>query len=78
MTRRRGTMPKPKKKSRQPAHRPREEKDLRQVIGASVRAKSKRALLKRTAIGKRMRSGIGKYHIGRAIDDLIEGKWRPF
>ena len=45
-----------------PAHRPREEKELRVLVGASVRATTKRKLMGITT---------GRYHIGRVLDSLV-------
>jgi hypothetical protein len=50
-------------------HRRREEKELRQFIGATVRAASKRRLNAWAIKGKRRSRA---YNIGRTIDELVD------
>lgn len=62
--------------SRAAAHRPREESELRQFVGASVRAISKRQIAALVLAGRRERPG---YHVGRLLDELIAfGRSRRF
>lgn len=80
MTSRRARVPKVVKfKKVRPAHRPRIENELREVIGASVRAKTRRELARMTARGKR---NIGpRWNIGQTIDALVlfagRKDWKP-
>jgi hypothetical protein len=71
-------MPGKIKKRLVPFGRPRKEKDLRRVIGASVRGFSEKQLRKWTIEAKR---AYPDYHIGRALDELvnlgIREKFRP-
>jgi hypothetical protein len=63
-----------------PAHRPREEKQLRVLVGASVRAVTRRQLEQWTKAG-RIEPGFynGKYHVGRVLDELVGfGRRRGF
>jgi len=66
------------RKARSIAHRPREERELRQFVGASVRAISKRQLEEWTEAGRRRRK---PYNVGRALDELVDFgrrmKFRP-
>lgn len=61
-------MPKPKGKKKM-SGRPREEKELRQTVGASIRAASHRQLFIWVAKAKKKDGGS---HVGRVLDSLIE------